>query len=230
MKAKSLIFILGFTLILWGCENNASMESLHRQSEKMEAKILKSVDAIALYRANYERILREAPGSDLAPLACYKLGKLNEIFGHYQDAGDYYQKLLVQYPEHPIGAEGLFNLAQIYQVHLNKPDDAVTAYTQLVHFYPEEKVAFQGLIQLGQLLSKQEKWNDAIFYFQTIVEKYPDQNIGADLYFRMGDIFQNKLNEPNRAFAMYRMVVEKYPNSTWVKLAQQRLTLTGNSK
>jgi TolA-binding protein len=189
----------------------------------MEGDILKSATTIAQYRSNCEKILLEAPESDLAPLACYKLAKLNEVFGHYEAAVEFYQKLLVQYPEHPMCAEGLFNTAQIYQLHLNKNDDAITAYTQLAHFYPDEKVTNQGLMQLGQLLSETEKWGDAVYYFQTIVEKYPGQPICDDLYFRMGDVFQHKIKDPTKAIEMYRMVVEKYPTSSWMKFAQQRL-------
>lgn len=222
MKKISILF-MGIVFIFSACEKKDSMESLYRNAEKMEGDILKSVNAIARYRANYEKILLDAPESNLAPLACYKLAKLNEIFGHYPDAIDYYQKLLVHYPGHPICAEGLLNMAQIYHLHLNKSDEAVTTYTQLVNFYPDEKASFQGLVQLGQLLSEKEKWEDAVYYFQTIVEKYPDDKIGADLYFRMGDIFQHKLKNPAKAAEMYQSVVKKFPNSSWVKFARQRL-------
>jgi len=223
MIRKIAILILGIVLIFSACEKKDSIESLYRDAEQKEGEILKSVDTIARYRANLEKVLLEAPESELAPLACYKLAKLNEIFGHYEDAIDYYQKLLVQFPGHRICAEGLFNMAQIYQLHLNKNDDAITAYTQLAHFYPDEKVTNQGLIQMGQLLSETEKWEDAVFYFQKIVEKYPTQPICDALYFRMGDILQHKIKNTAKAVEMYRMVVEKYPGSSWIKFAQQRL-------
>ncbi len=223
MARKILILILGFSLIYSACEKKDSIKSLYRDAEKMEGEILKSATTIAQYRSNCEKILLEAPESDLAPLACYKLAKLNEVFGHYEAAVEFYQKLLVQYPEHQICAEGLLNMAQIYQLHLNKNDDAITAYIQLAHFYPDEKVSSQGLMQLGQLLSEKEKWEDAVYYFQTIVEKYPDQPICADLCFRMGDILEHKIKNATRAIEMYQAVVEKHPNSSWVKFAQQRL-------
>ena len=223
MEKKFLFLMLGVFLIFSGCEKKESIESFYHSAEKMEGNILKSISIIAQTRTNYEKILLEAPDSEFAPLACYKLGKLNEIFGHYKEAIDYYQKLLEQYPDHPICADGLFNIAQIYQLHLNKSDEAVTAYTQLVMFYPDEKASFQGLLQLGQLLSEKQKWQDAIYYFQTIVEKYPDQPICGDLYFRMGDILQYKIKDYNKAIEMYQMVVEKYPGGSWGKFAQKRL-------
>ncbi len=225
MVKKIYILILSIIFFFSACEKNDSIESLYRDAEKMEGDILKSVNTIAQYRSHYEKILLDAPESKFAPLACYKLGKLNEIFGHYKEAIDYYQKLLVQYPEHPICADGLLNMAQIYHLHLNKSDEAITSYTQLVSFYPEKKASFQGLVQLGQLLSEKEKWEDAVYYFQDIIEKYPDHLICVDLYFRMGDIFQYKIKDKSRATEMYQVLIEKYPNSLWVKYTQARLAV-----
>lgn len=225
MIKKISILLMGIILVFSACEKDDSIESLYRNAEQMEGDILKSVNTIDRYRTSYEKILLDAPDSDFAAMACYKLAKLNEIFGHYQEAIDYLQKLLVQFPEHRICAEGLFSMAQIYQVHLNKNDDAITAYTQLVHFYPEEIVSLQGMIQLGQLLSAKEQWEDAVYYFHTIIENYPDQPICDDLCFRMGDIVQYKIKDSTRAIEMYWMLMEKYPKSAWVKFAQQRLEM-----
>lgn len=225
MVKKISILILSIAFFFSACEKNDSIESLYRDAEKMEGDILKSVNTIAQYRSNYEKILLDAPESKFAPLACYKLGKLNEIFGHYKESIDYYQKLLVQYPEHPICADGLLNMAQIYQLHLSEIDEAITAYTQLVNFYPDQKASFQGLVQLGQLLSEKEEWEDAVYYFQILVEKYPDKPICADLCFRMGDILQHEIKDTTRATEMYQAVVKRYPGSSWVKYAQTRLAV-----
>lgn len=223
MKTKIAIIILGLLLILSGCEKKESIGSIYRDAEKMEGQILKTVNTIAQYRANYEKILLEAPESEFAPLACYKLGKLNEIFGHYQEAIDYYQKLLTLYPENSICADGLFNIAQIYHLRLDESDEAITVYEQLVYLYSEEKAAEQGLLKLGQLHSEQEHWEDAAYCFQKFVEKYPDHPICDNIYFRMGDILQHKLNEQDRANELYKMILEKYPNSSWEKLCQERM-------
>lgn len=223
MKTNIVVFILGIMLILSGCEKKESIESIYRDAEKMEGDILKTANSIDKYRLSYEKILLEAPESKFAPLACYKLGKLNEIFGHYQDAIDYYQKLLMLYPENPICADGLFNVAQIYHLRLNKSDEAITAYTQLVHLYSDETAAKHGLLKLGQLQSEQEHWEDAVYNFQKFVAKYHDQSICDHIYFRMGDILQHKLNEPTRANEMYKTVLEKYPNSSWVIYCQERV-------
>lgn len=223
MKAKIGIAMLGVMLMLLDCERNESPASLHRQSEKLEKDILNSVAVITQYRANYEQILQEAADGELASQACYKLARLNEIFGHYEEAVDYYQKLLVQYPDQPICAEGLFNLAQVYELHLDRKADAATTYGQLVHFYPEGKFALPALLRLGQLMSEQGNWAEATFYFQQLVAKFPDHKIGADVYFRLGDILELKMNDTTRAAAMYQKILDAFPDNTWAKFARKRL-------
>lgn len=222
MRRNIFLLILGFSLVYSACERKETAESLYRDAERMEAEILKSTAAIDRCRANYEKILRDAPQSEFAPQACYKLAKLNEIFGHNDEAINCYRKLFLQYPGHPLCAEGLYNIAQIYP-STSGTDEAITAYTQLVSFYPDEKVALQGLLQLGQLLSDKGEWQDAVYYYQTFVEKYPHEPVCDDLCFRMGDILQNKINDKAGASAIYRKVVEKYPASSWVPTAQKRL-------
>jgi len=150
MKGKIILLILGIVLICTGCGKKEPIESLYRDAEKLEANILKNVNTISQCRSSYEKILLEAEDSEFAPLACYKLGKLNEIFGHYDEAIDYYKKLLSLYPEHPICADGLLSMAQIYQLHLDKNEEAMAIYQQLVTFYPDQTVSFEGYLQLGQ--------------------------------------------------------------------------------
>jgi len=223
MTGKTGLLIVCLISILFGCEKKQNIEKLFHEAEKLEPNILKSLDTIAKYRDNYEKILVEVPKSGFAPSACYKLGKLNEIFGHHTEAIEYYRKLLSNYPEHPFCADGLLNTGQIYQEHLKKTEEAVTAYNQLLSFYPESDAAFQALLQLGQLSSRNEKWKEAIDYFQMVVARYPEDKICDDLCFRIADIMQVKMADKQKAIQMFQDLIENYPNSTWIKHAKTRL-------
>ena len=230
MEKKSVLLILCLISAIFACEKKEDIETLFKEAEKMEADILKSLDTIDQYRNKYERILIAAPESEFAPVACYKLGKLNEVFGHYDEAIEYYRKLLSYYPEHPVCVDGLFNTAQIYRLHLKKIEDAITAYNQLIAFYPENSKTFQALLQLGQLSCQNEKWEEAIDYFQQIVAEYPDNKICDDLYFRIADILLAKLSDKPKAIKMYQDILKIYPNSSWIEYAKARLdTLTQGS-
>jgi len=223
MKKIFLILILCLISIFSNCKNNENIKSVFLKAEKLETGILKSINSIAQCKANYEKIIIEAPDSEFAPIACYKLGKLNEIFGHYEEAIEYYQKLTSIYPEHPVCGNGLFATAQIYQLHLNKPEIAILTYDQLIRLYPENKSVFQAHIEIAQIYCQTEKWESAVQAFQQILNKYPEKKIADDISFRMADITQFKLKDDSTATEMFQNLIKKFPNSSWVKYAESRL-------
>lgn len=223
MKPLQLILLLTLFLLWSGCEQKGEIETLFSQAEKLETEIIKGVSAVSLCKSNYENILVQAPDSKFAPIACFKLAKLNEVFGHYQEAVNYYRKLVASYPEHSICAKGLLNLAQIYQFHLDRKNDAVATYQQAFSLYGDSEVTFTALLNQGRLLCEEEKWEDALQNFQQIVAAYPENKINDDLCFRMADIFQAKLENPAAATEMYQKIVNHYPAGKWTKYAKERL-------
>lgn len=221
---KTKIYFIITAMLLASCNNNESdMQSLYQQSVKMESDILESVQKINLTRANYEKILTEAPESEFAPLACYKLGKLNEIFGHHEEAIEYYRKLASLFPDNPVCADGLFSMAQIYQLQLNQPEQAVIAYDQLINLYSDSQHAFKAMLEKSQLLTDKNLWKKAAASYQQILTKFPDCKINDDVVFRLGDIFFYQLKDSLQAEKMYLQLKQNYPNSSWISFAEKRM-------
>ncbi len=222
MKKITILSLLAITIILT-CNKNENIKTVFQKAEKLEGEILKSINSIAECKANYEKILIESPESKLAPIALYKLGKLNEIFGHYEEAIEYYQKLASLYPEHTVCGDGLYNMSQIYQFHLDKPEKAILTYNHLIGLYPENKSVFQANVEVAQIYCQKEKWESAVKAFQRILEKYPEDKITDDISFRIADIYSFKLKEKPTAAEKYLAFINNFPNSSWVKVAQERL-------
>jgi TolA-binding protein len=222
MKKITLLLLFVFSIIL-GCNKNENIKSVFHQAEKLESEILKSINSITECKTNYEKILIEAPDGEFAPVACYKLGKLNEIFGHYEEAIDYYRKLASFYPAHSISGDGLFNTAQIYQLHLDKPDEAILTYDQLIGLYPENKSVFQARIEVAQIYCQKGKWESALQAFQRVLDNYPHHKIADDISFRIADIYCYKLKINSTATEKYSELINNYPNSSWIQIAEARL-------
>lgn len=222
MKKITLIFLFVISTIV-ACNKSENIKTVFHKTEKLESSILKSINSIAECRDSYEKILIEAPESEFAPIACYKLGKLNEIFGHYEDAIDFYQKLASLYPEHPVCSDGLFNIAQIYQVHLNQGEKAIFAYNQFIGLYPDNKAVLTAQIEIGQIYCQKEKWESAVNTFQQFLSKYPEEKIADDISFRIADIYSFKLKDNSTATEKYLALINNYPNSNWVNYAEERL-------
>ncbi|MBC8183722.1 tetratricopeptide repeat protein [candidate division KSB1 bacterium] len=222
MKKITILFLFAITIIV-ACNKSENTKTVFHKAEKLEGEILKSINSIAECKTKYEKVIRKAPESEFAPIALYKLGKLNEIFGHYEEAVEYYKKLASIYPEHQVSGEGLFNMAQIYQLHLDKPEKAILTYNQLIGLYPENKSVFQANVEVAQIYCQKEKWESAVKAFQRILDKYPEEKIVDDISFRIADIYSFKLKENSTAAEKYLELINNYPNSSWVKLAEGRL-------
>ena len=89
--------------------------------------------------------------------------------------------------------------------------------------YPESKYTLKAYLELGKIYSKDKKWNKALSFFKQIVEQFSQSEFCADIYFRMADIIQFKTNDKKKALPVYRELIEKYPESSWVKYAQMRI-------
>lgn len=221
-KRINLIFCL--LLLFLACEKKGNdIVNTFRQAEQLEADIIKDIDKISRCRDNYEKVLKFAPESEMAPVACYKLGKLNQIFGHYDEAIEFYQKLLTYYPEAPVCASGLFDMAQTCQLHLDRTDDAISTYQQFIALYPGHEMILPALLQQGQLYCQELEWELALENFQQIVTRFPENKICDDLYFRMADIFHFELDKYPQAMQMYQNLKDNYPASPWIKNAESRL-------
>lgn len=222
MKKIIFLFLLIISILV-ACNKSENISAIFHQAEKLERGIITSVNNIAECKDSYEKILIEAPDSEFAPIACYKLGKLNEIFGHYEEAIDYYQKLAALYPEHVVCGDGLFNTAQIYQFHLDKPEKAISTYNQFIGLYPNNKAVLTAQIEIGQIYCQKEKWESAVQAFQQVLGKYPENKITDDISFRMADIYLYKLKENSTATEKYLDLINNYPNNNYVKFAEERL-------
>jgi N-acetylmuramoyl-L-alanine amidase len=64
---------------------------------------------------------------------------------------------------------------------------------------------------------------DAVGYFESLVEKYPQSNLADDALVLAGNIYENPLDEPGKASLRYMAAVSRYPEGDMTAQARQRL-------
>jgi len=223
MKKRMFTLTVVASLAIWACQIEHSTNPSFKDLEKMESKILTTVSDIETYRAGLERILTESPESDYAPRAWFKLAKLNEVFGQYEKAVEYYSNLISLFPGDSLSGYSLFNLAQIYELHLKREKKAMTTYQQLITLYPSNQSVITAHLKLGQLYCKQNDWIQSIATFQLLLKKYPKNNLCDDVQFRIADIWDHQVKNNSEALASYQSLLEMYPGSPWVAQAETRI-------
>jgi len=217
------LLILGWVVLLSGCQNQDELKKHFSEAEKLAPKIYHCADEISQYKSELEAILIKAPGSSFAPEACYKLGKLNEVFGHHQAAIDYYQKLFSHYPESPRCAEGLFHIGQIYHYQLDQSEPANIAYQQVITLYPESPLLANALLEQALLWIQMEEWEKVIANYLQIKSAFPENPLIHDLTYRIAEIYDVKLKQPQLARTYYQALLDNYANNPWVEAAKFRL-------
>lgn len=229
MIRKYLLLPIIIIIVISGCEKRDPLQKIFNEAEVLESKIVQNYHSITTCRANYEQILIHAPESPYAPTACFKLAKLNEVLGHYDDALAYYQKLISTYPNNDFAADGLLSMAKIYQFHLNKTDDAIQTYQQFLAFYPENPACSDACLQQANLLIREEKFTAAVVKFKELINKFTNHELKDDIYFRLGTLYEHQLKDSVSAGSWYQLLLKEYPGTSWARFAQQQLSKGGNN-
>jgi TolA-binding protein len=223
MKNIILTLFILILLAISGCRDRNDVEALYRETASLEARIYDCAEDIARYREKCEAILKVYPRSEYADDALYKLGMLNEIFGHYTEAVAYYEKLWTHYPEHQLSASALYHSAMIHLDHLEDDTKAAGLYLKVARCYSSNALAAEAILSLGHIASRGEQWTDAVGYYSELLEKCPEHPSCDALRFRTAEIYHYQLNQPDAARAMYETLIDTQPRSDWASQAKLQL-------
>ena len=91
------------------------------------------------------------------------------------------------------------------------------------HDYPEKPVGAAAQEYLARLYIKYDQWDDAVRALKKLPEEYEEYRFAADAYFRIGAIFQNKLEQPDSARVYYEKQIDSYPGIRPSDLAKRSI-------
>jgi TolA-binding protein len=203
-------------LFLSGCGSEKSLENEFQQLQN-------SMTQIAAFKERCEVIIKDSAQDSNKPEATYYLGRLNELFAHYEEAIKHYRYLLIAFPGDVLCSESLYRIGYIYEHHIGDITEAKTAYNQLITFYPGSTYIEKALISHAQLSCEQEEWQQAMDYFNQYVTLYPESRINEDVRYRLVEIMQYGIKDTLTAEASYRKFLVDYPQSSWRLFAEEKL-------
>jgi tetratricopeptide (TPR) repeat protein len=99
-------------------------------------------------------------------------------------------------------------VAQVYEVQLENVDAAVARYRRVLELDPENQSAVRSL---DRLFTQTERWSDLAEILQKEAEigQSPDEIL--EFKHRLGQIYQSRLGDLDRAIAAYREVISAAP-------------------
>jgi tetratricopeptide (TPR) repeat protein len=199
----------------------AKVDLLHRIARLQEEMVSDSLAAFGTYAravsfdnsnedslSNLERLaISVGRWADVAALYDTELDKLSEEPARFVDLG--------------------LRLAQIFETQLEDVENAVTRYRRVLAVDAENQAAISSL---DRLFSATERWTELvpILAREAEISQSPDETL--ELKYRLGVVYQTRLNDLAQAIGAYREVLAAAPDHLATREALEGLFAAGISQ
>ena len=104
----------------------------------------------------------------------------------------------------------------------NKFEEALIKMDSIAIIFPEHSLDDDVLYTKAQIFKKRRKTDEMITMYQTIIEKYPEDIRADNAIFELAELYEESLNEPEKAKVLYEKLFVDYSGSTFAVEARRR--------
>ncbi|WP_291865574.1 tetratricopeptide repeat protein [Maribacter sp.] len=104
----------------------------------------------------------------------------------------------------------------------NKTEDAITLLNDILENHKGEKIEDEALLKQGELLQQLKEYSKAVFNYKKIIEFYGQGILADDAHFALGTLYEDKLNESQKAKDHYEKIIYNYQDSYYSPIARKR--------
>ncbi len=104
----------------------------------------------------------------------------------------------------------------------NKKQAALDSLQAMYSKYKGCSLTDDILWKMAQIQIEMGKYNDAVSNLKNITDNYGDDILGDDAMYKMGEVYQNYLNDNEDAKEIYRKFLTKYPGSIYTSEARKK--------
>ncbi|MEO7211157.1 tetratricopeptide repeat protein [Mucilaginibacter sp.] len=115
-------------------------------------------------------------------------------------------------------------------IFAEQTDKAMLTLDSIGKKYPGNALAADVLMAKTRILIQQKQYTDAVVLLKQIADNYSDNLWADDAVFMLGDLYENKLNNPALAQTFYQKIITDYPGSLWLNDARKRFRLLRGDK
>ncbi len=106
----------------------------------------------------------------------------------------------------------------------NKDDASIRLMDSILSLYPKHALTENIYFVKSKIYLKQHQPEQAVTMLQYIVSNHSDL-LEDDALFKLGDIYQNQLNQPEKAASYYEQIILSHQGSIYVEEARKRYRL-----
>jgi len=178
-----------------------------------------------------ENIVENAKTDTQAAKASLELAGMHLKQGDFKKASQEYRKVAIDAPDAATAKEAYQNLASVLEDKEKDYKGAAAALEELISKYPNESGMEKNMYRLGRIYEQNlqdlkvrvrgdqvlyrrddENTRKAIDYYNRLTESSPDADISADAFLRKGELFEERLKEPEEAKKQYQEFLKKFPD------------------
>jgi cellulose synthase operon protein C len=177
------------------------LELLHRAGEVAELNLADEAQALAFYRKAFELEHGYLP-------ALAGLGRLHYKAGRWDALLETYRAELEHSPAGPGSAALHYKVGELYEQRIGREDEAVAAYRRALLVDPRHRPAIRAL---ERKLGERGRWDDLARLLEGEVTSSVEPADKARAAFRVGEIYENRLKQPDKARASYEQALAAAP-------------------
>ncbi len=111
----------------------------------------------------------------------------------------------------------------------NKVEEAYTMFDSVIMMSPFGTLVDDALYQQALILIKKKDYLTAEQMLRKIEESHSTELLADDAIFKLGDLYEYHIHDPNKAMEYYRKLMKEFPSSLYVTEARTRFrTLRGD--
>src|SRR4029434_6420435 len=216
----------------WKVEGDPATEAaaveLMQQGEQQEAQ-----SDLSGALSTYKTLVKRHPVSVLAGKAQYRIGRILEAAGEFDDAYKEYDSYLTKYPkgdDFDAAVESMFKIAKLYLEGekqkvfgikiASSMKRAQEMFEGIVKRAPFSKYAPPSQFNVGQALEKQGHYDGALAAYAALVTKYPNDPVADDAQYQIGYVRLKQYREGSydqasaaKAREAFEDFISRYPES-----------------
>lgn len=115
-------------------------------------------------------------------------------------------------------------------IEQHKYTEAFDLFDSIHKNYPYHALADEILFRKGKAMEMQGQWQKAVDYYEDLLKFHGKDILADDALFRVADLFENNLNDKEKALAYYRRLAIDYKGSLFSAEARKRVRILRGDK
>jgi len=174
----------------------------------------------------YQQIIEKSPHDrELSAAAQFSIARCYEQTNNLDEAIKCYEIVFKRYPpvlsdtllpnysiiQTPIYIARLYRQKGMNALADQQYNEARNYYDNVTKKWPKSEIAFVAQNQIAITYGDQEIWEKSVEILNQVIRNYPNNKELPAIMYTLGQVYQQQLSQPYKAFEYYKKIIQAYP-------------------